>query len=154
MVLNVITKTFDELSNVELYKLLSLRNEVFIVEQNCPYLDIDNKDQKCYHLLLSNNDTLVGYSRIIPAGLSYNEVSIGRVLIAPDFRGKGLGLKIVEESIQSCINIFGNVDIKIGAQFHLSNLYGSFGFIKDGEPYDEDGILHIDMIRFSNKDLK
>ena len=147
MKLNVITKAFNELTNEELYCVLHLRNHVFIVEQNCIYLDIDNKDQNCHHVLIYDETNLIGYSRIVPAGLSYEQVSFGRVLINPEYRGKGLGKTIIEESIKSCYNVFGNADIKIGAQLYLLTLYQSFGFVADGEQYDEDGIMHIDMIK-------
>lgn len=147
MKLNVIAKAFNELTTEELYNVLYLRNQVFIVEQNCAYLDIDNKDQNCHHVLIYDDTILVGYSRIVPAGLSYQQVAFGRVLINPDYRGKGLGKAIIEESINFCYAIFGNVDIKIGAQLYLLTLYQSFGFVSDGEQYDEDGILHIDIIK-------
>ena len=151
MNLDIFTKAFTELTTVELYELLKLRNEIFIVEQNCAYLDIDDKDQNSYHLFILDEQNLVGYSRILPAGVSYNEVAFGRVAISNNYRGKGLGKLIVEESIKSCNKIFGNVDIKIGAQLHLVNLYESFDFKGSSEPYDEDGIMHIDMIRQSTK---
>lgn len=147
MELNVITKAFSELTTIELYDILHLRNQVFIVEQNCPYLDVDQKDKDCFHMLMYNGDQLAGYSRILPAGLSYDEVSFGRVLISPEFRGKGLGRKIVEETVKACQAVFGNVAIKIGAQLYLLNFYNSFGFEADGEEYDEDGIMHIDMVK-------
>lgn len=150
MALHVTTKPFNKLTNDELYDLLYLRNQVFIVEQRCIYLDIDKKDKDCFHVLMYDGHTLAGYSRILPAGLSYEEVSFGRVLINPDYRGKGLGRSIVEEAIKSCYNTFGNVDIKIGAQSHLQPFYASFGFEAEGEAYDEDGIMHIDMKKITD----
>ena len=88
-------KAFHELSVTELYDLLRLRSEVFVVEQNCVFLDLDNKDQKCYHLLLYQENEMVAYTRIVPAGLSYQEVAIGRVVSSPAHRGKGLGRKVM-----------------------------------------------------------
>ncbi|SKB90444.1 ElaA protein [Sphingobacterium nematocida] len=140
-------KTFEELTNVELYEILRLRSEVFVVEQSCIYQDIDGKDKACHHVMLYIGSKLTAYSRVVPAGLSYEEVSLGRVLVNPDFRGLGLGKTIVKEAIQSCYAIFGKSDIRIGAQYHLLAMYQSLGFEPQGEPYDEDGILHIDMLK-------
>lgn len=154
MTFHITTKAFQQLTNDELYDLLHLRNQVFIVEQNCVYLDIDQKDKNCFHVLMYDGNDLAGYSRILPAGLSYEEVSFGRVLINPDYRGKGLGRSIVEEAIKSCYTAFGNVDIKIGAQAHLQKFYASFGFEAEGEAYDEDGIMHIDMKKTAEYVLK
>lgn len=142
-----IIKTFNELTNSELYQILQLRSEVFVVEQNCVFQDIDNKDQESYHLLCLINGILAGYTRLLPAGLSYNEISIGRVVTAPAFRGIGLGKELMQKSIEACEKIFEKTTIRIGAQRHLSKFYNSIGFIESGKPYDEDGILHIEMVR-------
>lgn len=140
-------KSFDELTNHELYNMLRLRSEVFVVEQNCPYLDLDNKDQKSFHLLYYVNDELAGCTRLLPNGLSYDEISIGRVVIAPSHRGLGLGKKLMEVSISGCEEKFGKAPIRISAQYHLSNFYQSLGFTEQGEVYDEDGIPHIEMLK-------
>lgn len=140
-------KKFEELSIEELYACLQLRSEVFVVEQNCPYLDIDGKDQESYHLFLYVEGDLAGYTRILPAGLSFSEVAIGRVVTSPRFRGKGLGSILMQASINASIDLFGACAIRIGAQYHLSKFYQSLGFEEDGLPYDEDGIPHIEMIR-------
>lgn len=140
-------KSFEELTNHELYQMLRLRSEVFVVEQNCPYLDLDNKDQKSFHLLYYINDQLAGCTRLLPAGLSYDEIAIGRVVIARTYRGLGLGKKLMEASIAGCEEKFGKAPIKISAQYHLSKFYQSLGFAEQGEVYDEDGIPHIEMLR-------
>jgi ElaA protein len=140
-------KSFDELTNHELYNMLRLRSEVFVVEQNCPYQDLDNKDQKSFHLLYYVNDELAGCTRLLPNGLSYDEISIGRVVIAPSHRGLGLGKKLMEVSISGCEEKFGKAPIRISAQYHLSNFYQSLGFTEQGEVYDEDGIPHIEMLK-------
>ncbi|MEL1253519.1 GNAT family N-acetyltransferase [Flavobacterium sp. DGU38] len=140
-------KSFDELTNHELYDMLRLRSDVFVVEQNCPYLDLDNKDQKSFHLLYYVDSELAGVTRLLPAGLSYNEISIGRVVIARSHRGLGLGRKLMEVSIEACEEKFGKVSIRISAQYHLSKFYQSLGFTEQGEVYDEDGIPHIGMLR-------
>lgn len=140
-------KSFNELTNNELYDLFRLRSEIFVVEQNCPYLDLDNKDQESYHLLYYVNDEFAGGTRLLPAGLSYPEIAIGRVVIANSHRGLGLGKKIMEASIAGCQEKFGEGSIRISAQYHLSKFYQSVGFIEQGEVYHEDGIPHIEMLR-------
>lgn len=147
MNLKHILKTFHELSVDELYDLLRLRSEVFVVEQNCVFLDLDDKDQKCFHLLLYQENELVAYTRIVPAGLSYEEVAIGRVVSSPAFRGKGLGRKVMELTLEACYQLFGSCDIRLGAQTYALGFYESLGFKSDGEIYDEDGIEHIEMVR-------
>lgn len=142
-------KAFQDLNVGELYELLRLRSEVFVVEQNCVFLDLDDKDQQCFHLLLFADGTLAAYSRLVPAGLSYPEIAIGRVVTSPAFRGCGLGKKVMELAIQSCQKLFGPNDIRIGAQTYALPFYTSLGFIPYGEPYDEDGIEHVEMVRKS-----
>lgn len=147
MTLNYCIKSFDELTNNELYNLLRLRSEIFVVEQNCAYLDLDNKDQKSFHLLYYVNNEFAGSTRLVPAGLSFEEISIGRVVIASSHRGLGLGVKLMETAIEGCQQKFGNGPIRIGAQYHLSKFYQSLGFVEQGEQYEEDGIPHIEMLR-------
>lgn len=140
-------KSFQELNPNELYDLLRLRSEVFVVEQNCPFLDQDNKDQHCEHVLLYADDKLAAYCRLVPAGLSYPEISIGRVVTSPSFRGTGLGRVLMEIAIQACAEMFGAGGIRIGAQTYALPFYQGLGFVADGELYDEDGIEHVEMIR-------
>ncbi|TFV97502.1 GNAT family N-acetyltransferase [Algoriphagus kandeliae] len=140
-------KAFSELTLDELYDLLRLRSEVFVVEQNCVFLDMDNKDQKCHHVLLNLDNELVGYCRIVPAGLSYQEVAIGRVVTAPSVRGKGFGRKVMELGIEACQNLYGPCDIRLGAQTYALGFYESLGFQAEGGVYDEDGIEHIEMVK-------
>jgi ElaA protein len=142
-----ITKAFEELTPAELYDLLRLRSEIFVVEQNCVFLDADNKDQKCYHTLLYTSDELVAYARLVPAGLSYNEISIGRIVTGNSVRGKGMGKVLVQAAIDDCDLLFGPQPIRIGAQSYAIKFYEIFGFKTDGEHYDEDGIDHVEMIR-------
>ncbi len=140
-------KAFKDLSVYELYNLLKLRSEVFVVEQNCVFLDQDDKDQKCHHLMLFSDDHLVAYSRLVPAGISYKEMAIGRVITASSARGIGLGRVIMELSIQYCRELFGAGPIRLGAQTYALGFYTSLGFVAEGEVYDEDGIEHIEMVR-------
>lgn len=141
-------KTFQELSVDELYSLLRLRSDVFVVEQNCVFLDQDNKDQYCFHIMGWDEKNLVASTRLVPKGISYPDYhSIGRVVNSRDYRGLGLGKELMEYSIKKCMEHFGNGPIKIGAQLYLKKFYESLGFIQSSEVYDEDGIDHIEMIR-------
>jgi ElaA protein len=141
-------KSFDELSNKQLYDIMQLRAAVFIVEQNCPYQDADGKDIKSFHLMGRNEEgVLVVYSRILPAGISYKEASIGRVVSSPSVRGTGAGKELMLQSIKEIEKLFGKCPIKIGAQLYLKKFYESFGFVVCSEEYLEDGIPHIEMLR-------
>ena len=139
-------KHFSELTTAELYRILRLRSEVFVVEQNCVFLDMDNKDAYCHHVMGHRGTELLGYSRIVPAGISYVESSIGRIVSSPTARGLGIGRELVEQSIRALYEIHGNGDIRIGAQLYLKEFYESFGFVQKGEIYSEDGINHIEML--------
>jgi ElaA protein len=142
-----IVKKFDELSLHELYALLRLRSEVFVVEQNCVFQDMDNKDQSCYHLMGWENNLLIACTRLIPPGISYEFSSIGRVVTSTSARGSGIGKLLMEKSIEEVETLFGKTPIKIGAQLYLREFYTSFGFRQTGDIYVEDGIDHIEMIR-------
>ena len=140
-------KSFNELKPNELYELLRLRSEVFVVEQNCVFLDIDNKDQIAYHLLGYNGDALVAYTRLLDKNTAYKLMSIGRVVTSPKYRGTGAGKALMEESIKRCYELFGKDEIKIGAQLYLRKFYESLGFKQSSEMYLEDDIEHIEMIK-------
>ena len=139
-------KKFDQLTVLELYAILQLRNEVFVVEQNCPYQDADNKDQKCFHFMGWDGATLVAYTRIIPPGISYAEASIGRVVTNPKYRGTGAGKQLMERSINNTLELFNCTTIKIGAQLYLKKFYEDLGFVQCSEHYLEDNIPHIEML--------
>jgi ElaA protein len=139
-------KKFDELTNTELYAIIQLRSEVFVVEQNCVYLDLDNSDQQSFHLFTTNNNIIAAYCRIIPPGIHYNEASIGRVITAPTERKNGFGKLLMQEAIVQCKNLYPKSSIKIGAQFYLKSFYENLGFTQISEIYDEDGIDHIKML--------
>jgi ElaA protein len=138
---------FDSLTPHELYSIIKLRNEVFVVEQNCIFQDADDKDQKCYHFMGKAENQLAAYARLVPAGVSYEYVSIGRIVTSPRFRNIGAGKALLDMAIQQCTLLFNEQTIKIGAQLYLKNFYESFGFIQTGDVYDEDGIPHIEMLR-------
>jgi ElaA protein len=139
-------KKFTELNTTELYAILQLRNEVFVVEQNCPYQDADDKDQKSLHFMGWDGATLVAYTRIIPQGISYNEASIGRVVTSPKYRGAGAGKELMRRSIEHTYSSFNCTRIKIGAQVYLQSFYEGLGFVQCSEPYLEDNIPHIEML--------
>ena len=138
-------KSFIELTNEELYKILQLRMEVFVVEQNSVYQDCDDKDQQSYHYMGYQRDKLVAYTRLIPPGIAYAGSSIGRVVTSPLVRGNKIGRELMKRSIDKTIELFGKVSITIGAQLYLKNFYESLGFIKISDIYLEDGIEHIKM---------
>ncbi|HWI92339.1 MAG TPA: GNAT family N-acetyltransferase [Flavisolibacter sp.] len=140
-------KKFEELTPYQVYAILQLRNEVFVVEQNCVFQDADNKDQASYHLMGFVHDSLVAYTRLVRAGVSYEQVSIGRVVTSPTVRRSGIGRELMRQSIDSVYKLFGVQPIKIGAQLYLKKFYESFGFRRVGEGYLEDGIEHIYMIK-------
>ncbi len=140
-------KTFDSLTPHELYAILRLRSEVFVVEQNCVFQDMDNKDQSCYHLMGWKDGLLIAYTRLVPPGVSYEEVSIGRVVTSSAARRSGAGKILIQRSIDELEKLYGKSIIRIGAQLYLKKFYETFGFKQTGDVYDEDGIDHIHMIR-------
>jgi ElaA protein len=146
MNINWTLKKFESLSIDELYALLQLRSEVFVVEQNCVFQDMDNKDQACYHLMGWQEGQLIACTRLVPPGVIYNIPSIGRVVTSPKARGNGIGRLLMEKSIIECDILFGQQTIKIGAQLYLLKFYSSFGFVSSSEVYLEDGIEHIEML--------
>lgn len=144
------TLLFNDLSLQELYDIMVLRQAVFVVEQNCPYLDADGKDQKAAHVLAYDDDgDLVAYSRLLPVGISYvDAISIGRVVSSDKVRGQGIGQELMRFSIQEIYRLFGHKKLTISAQCYLIKFYESFGFQAVGETYLEDDIPHIKMVIF------
>jgi ElaA protein len=146
MHLNWIFKSFEELTATELYAILQLRCEVFVVEQNCVYLDIDGKDKKSLHLMAWQGDELAAYTRLVPAGVSFTEASIGRVLSSPKYRGLGIGITLMQKSIHHTLESYQTNKIRIGAQLYLKNFYEGFGFVAQRDEFLEDGIPHVEML--------
>jgi ElaA protein len=142
-------KTFQELTPDELYRVLALRQEVFVVEQRSIYQDVDGYDRGAHHLLGEaagpESPALVAYLRVLPPGLKYPEASLGRVLTAPGARRQGHGKALVEQGLAFLAAHHPGAPVRISAQLYLRRFYEGFGFRARGEPYDEDGILHIDM---------
>jgi ElaA protein len=140
-------KHFNELLVEELYQIINLRIVVFVIEQKALYLDTDGKDLKSFHLMgLDENAELIAYSRIIPAGIAFNEVSIGRVCTSNKGRGTGAGKELMKNSIRFIEKQFGAIPIRIGAQCYLKKFYSDFGFEIVSEEYIEDDIRHVEML--------
>lgn len=146
-------KKFQELTLEELYEILKIRSEIFVMEQNCLYLDPDGKDQKSEHIMIKENGEILAYARIIKPGISYKESSIGRVLVVEKARKQLLGKILVQKAIDHIIQVLGENRIKIGAQSYLIKFYENLGFKGVSESYLEDGIFHIDMIYEKQKTL-
>ncbi|HCM34815.1 GNAT family N-acetyltransferase [Chryseobacterium sp.] len=140
-------KTFDEFTVTELYSILKARIDVFVIEQNCPYPDLDNYDQKAVHIWAEENGEVLAYCRIFNKGIKYDETSIGRVLTTEKARGKSLGKLLIQYAVETIENRFRTSEIRISAQDYLLRFYTGFGFEDTGNKYLEDDIPHTEMIR-------
>lgn len=140
-------KAFNDLTANEVYTILCVRQEVFVLEQECLYLDADGKDRQSYHLMGFLGEDLVAYARIVEPGISYDEVSIGRILSSEKARGTGAGKELMIQAISRIEEIYGKVPIRISAQSYLLEFYGKFGFESTGKEYLEDDIPHTEMLR-------
>jgi ElaA protein len=139
---------YAELSPLQLHAIFAARQAVFIVEQACPYPDIDGKDPKALHLSGWSGDQLSAYLRLLPPGVSYpDQPSLGRIVTTKIARGSGLGRELVARGLEKLHELYPSMPTRIGAQAHLQKFYGSLGFVQSSEPYDEDGIMHIEMTR-------
>lgn len=138
---------FDALSGAQMYAAMQLRSEVFVVEQNCVFPDMDGKDQPSLHLLGTQGEALVAYARLLPPGLAFAEASIGRVVTSPRARGQGLGHALIREAIAALHRAWQIQPIRIGAQARLKDFYLQHGFADMQLPYVEDGIDHLEMLR-------
>ncbi|WLT38251.1 GNAT family N-acetyltransferase [Synechocystis sp. B12] len=147
MEINWSWQQFNNISGEVMHEMLALRQEVFVVEQGCLYLDADGLDKQSWHLFGRTNDQqLVAYARLNFPNTRYPEPSFGRVLTSKAIRGMGAGRKIVAACIQKSLREYPNLDLRISAQAHLTEFYAEFGFTKVGDPYDDHGIEHISMI--------
>ncbi len=140
-------KSFGNLSNIELYSILKARSDIFVVEQECVYPDLDDKDihPLTLHMFLQEGCTTEAYARLLAPGLSYESASIGRLLVRPELRGNGLAESLMKCAIEECFEHFNVNKIEIGAQLYLKDFYLGLGFKESSKPYDEDGIMHLDM---------
>ena len=135
--------TFDELTTTQLYRITELRERVFVVEQACIYLDADGLDLQARHVWAESGDRIDAYLRIVPAGVKFDELSIGRVIVAPHARGTGLGKELMQRGIAAA----RGAPIRIGAQAHLERFYSELGFVRASDDFVEDGIPHLEMLR-------
>lgn len=143
-----VCEPFERLTPQRLYALLQLRSAVFVVEQACVFQDLDGADTACHHLMaLDPHGGVLAAVRLVPEGLKYAEASIGRVVTAPQARGLKLGHELMARACRELARLWGPQPIRIGAQAHLQSFYGHHGFVTDSEPYDEDGIAHVEMLR-------
>lgn len=139
-------QTFEQLSKEDLYLILMERVNVFVVEQTCPYPEIDHRDQEALHLIAKENGTIAAYCRIFQNGIMYKEASIGRVLVTQAGRKKGYGKMLLIKALEK-LSELGETSVKIQAQAYLKSFYESFGFKAVTDVYDEDGIPHLDMVK-------
>nr|WP_314494676.1 GNAT family N-acetyltransferase [uncultured Chryseobacterium sp.] len=140
-------KSFDEITTSELYEIIKARVDVFVVEQNCPYPDLDGYDQKAIHIWAEQENAVLAYCRIFNKGIKYGETSIGRVLTTERARGKNLGKQLIQYAVETIENRFHTTQIRISAQDYLLRFYSGFGFEDTGKKYLEDNIPHTEMFR-------
>jgi ElaA protein len=145
--MNILIKKFAELSPVELYKILQLRSEIFVLEQQCLYQDLDDKDFNSFHLMYFEENTLIAYLRIVEKGISYPEIFIGRVVVKQSHRRLKLGFRLMTDAIQFIENNLNEKNIRISAQTYLQHFYESLGFVVVSEPYLDCDIPHVEMLR-------
>ncbi|HEX4781101.1 MAG TPA: GNAT family N-acetyltransferase [Usitatibacter sp.] len=139
---------FDDLSPRDIHDLYQARVAVFVLEQKCPFQDVDGADPQCWHLIGRGDDAVVhAYSRLVPPGVKYPEPSIGRVLTTAVARRTGIGMDLMRESIAQAEKLWPGRALRIGAQRYLEQFYEGFGFATASAPYDEDGIMHVEMVR-------
>lgn len=138
---------FGELGAREVHDILQARSAVFVVEQDCVFLDADGVDPDCWHLFASGGGQLLAYCRLVPPGIKFPEASIGRVITPLPGRGRGLGRELMARAVMHAGELWPGQPLRIGAQQYLESFYGEFGFAKCSDPYDEDGIMHVEMLR-------
>ena len=144
--MNYFILSFNQLNIKQLFEIYKLRSQVFVVEQNCAYQDVDEKDLLAMHVLIYKKETLVSYARIIPPNISYLEPCIGRVVVNPDYRNKRYGFDLMEYCIKQSLSLYKNQTIVISAQLYLLKFYTDLGFVQQVESYLEDNIPHIKML--------
>jgi len=144
---------FHELDPLEIHDLFQARSAVFVVEQNCVFLDVDGVDPQCWHLIGRRDFTgpLLAYCRLVPPGVKFPEPSIGRVITTAAGRRSGAGRELMSEAVARAQELWPGEKLRIGAQMYLERFYGDYGFVRSSEPYDEDGIMHIEMLREGGK---
>lgn len=147
-------KSFSELTGSEMYEILKSRSEIFVVEQDCVYQDIDDKDKYSYHLFYEDKARVVAYVRAIPCGISYEEASIGRVIVLKEYRGTGISKQLMLEAIKFIEEHYGETKIRISAQKYITKFYENVGFKQITQAYLEDDIPHVGMLYKSSTKKK
>jgi ElaA protein len=145
--MNISIKHYSELSKDEFHDLIALRIQVFVVEQDCPYQELDGLDKDAYHLIAIENNQIIGTLRILKPHVSYEEMAIGRVVSHPEHRDKKLGYQIMKEALAFIKDQMNEDRIRLSAQTHLCKFYRTFGFVSTGKEYLEDGIPHTEMLK-------
>lgn len=140
----------DGLTAREVHDILQARSAVFVVEQACVFQDMDGADPESWHLFAREGEAVAAYCRLVPPGAKYAEPSIGRVITTQAVRGTGMGRALVAEALSRARSLWPGKAIRIGAQLHLERFYGDFGFARASDPYDEDGIPHVEMLLAKN----
>lgn len=138
-------KQFDQLTLDELYEIMRARIDVFVIDQDCNYQDADRKDKKVYHLYREKDGEIIAYMRILPCGVSYPEVSFGRVLVRREYRNRGIAREMLKEALRFTREELKQSQVRIEAQSYLQRFYESLGFVVTSEPFDDEGIEHIEM---------
>lgn len=141
----------DELGAREVHDILQARAAVFVVEQACAFQDVDGADPVSWHLFTVRGGRIAAYCRLVPPGVKFREPSIGRVMTTAPFRGTGLGRTLMQEALRRCAGLWPGAPVRLGGQRHLEAFYQSLGFVTDSEPYDEDGIPHVEMLHPGGK---
>ncbi len=142
-------KSFSQLDNHQLYDLIRLRIDIFVVEQNCPYAELDDKDrdQQTLHIMGYDDDTLISYARLLAPGISYTDASIGRFAVHINYRRQGIGHTLMQQCLNHIAHTWPDANIRVSAQQYLNQFYAEFGFIQTSEMYLEDNIPHIEMLK-------
>lgn len=141
---------YSALNKDEFHDMIALRMAVFVVEQNCPYQELDGKDKDAFHVLMTDNEQIIGTTRILKPGTVYAEPAIGRVVSHPDYRNKGVGHQLMEKAMDFLEKEFGERAARLSAQTHLVGFYKHHGFISTGKTYLEDNIPHTEMVYEKN----
>ncbi|MEJ6505911.1 MAG: GNAT family N-acetyltransferase [Crocinitomicaceae bacterium] len=144
---NKFIKKYSDLDLDDFHDIIALRIKIFVIEQDCPYQDLDGNDKLAFHLYFKDTENqIVAATRILPQNIAYNEVSIGRVVVDKNSRGNGLGHELMKQSMVFVERQFGATDVRLSAQKHLENYYEKHGFTSTGKEYLEDGIPHVEML--------
>lgn len=143
---DIIIKPFDGLLTIELYKMISIREEIFVLEQDCVYVDCDGNDPACDHMIVREGTEVIGTLRIVPKGIKYDKVSIGRVVLAKDYRGKGIAADMMTKALEYIKDKYGDIEVVLSGQVYIKKLYENAGFKVISDVYLEDGLDHVKML--------